>query len=384
MYNDNDEMYEVGDFDEDVEQRKALIEEAKQLEMSADVNAVFREISNLQRRWRRIPYWESAYEDTLEEEFDSYIDVFYSKRREGYQSNEAAKQDLIKQAEKAAVSEDFNKATELMNDLMNQWKAVGSAGKDTDDQLWESFNAARQKFFDRKHDHWEGLQEKFEHARIVKNELIERAAALADSEEWNKTSEEYRKMMEEWKAVGSAGREHEDTLWKKFRECRQKFYDRRNAYYDELHEVQGKKYEEKKALVEEAQTIADEKEYTREHTDRMKNLGVEWKKIGSCGKDKEDQIWKKFRSIMDAYFEGLKQWNDQKHEQWRQRMNDIRSRKQELLQNQKRQLTYMEREVNALLGQRAIDEMNESIEDKKEFIAELEAEIADLDKRINQ
>lgn len=384
MYNDNDEMYEVGDFDEDVEQRKALIEEAKQLEMTADVNAVFREISNLQRRWRRIPYWESAYEDTLEEEFDSYIDVFYSKRREGYQSNEAAKQDLIKQAEKAAVSEDFNKTTELMNDLMNQWKAVGSAGKDTDDQLWESFNAARQKFFDRKHDHWEGLQEKFEHARVVKNELIERAAALADSEEWNKTSEEYRKMMEEWKAVGSAGREHEDTLWKQFRECRQKFYDRRNAYYDELHEVQGKKYEEKKALVEEAQAIADAKEYTREHTDRMKNLGVEWKKIGSCGKDKEDQIWKKFRSIMDAYFEGLKQWNDQKHEQWRQRMNDIRSRKQELLQNQKRQLTYMEREVNALLGQRAIDEMNESIEDKKVFIAELEAEIADLDKRINQ
>lgn len=384
MYNDNDELYEVGDFDEDVEQRKALIEEAKQLEMTEDMNAVFREIANLQRRWRRIPYWESAYEDKLEEEFDSYIDVFYQKRREGYKSNEANKEDLIKQAKQVAAGEDLNKATEAMNDLMNQWKAVGSAGKDTDDQLWERFNAIRQEFFDRKHQHWEDMQDKFEHARKVKKELIERAASLVDSSEWNKASEEYRKMMEEWKAVGSAGREHENRLWQEFNDTRQKFYDRRNAYYDELHEEQNKKYEEKCALVEEASAIADKKEYTREHTDRMKSLGVEWKQIGSCGKDKEDKIWKKFRTIMDAYFEGLKEWNEQKHEQWRQRMLDIRSRKQELLQSQKRQLTYMQREVNSLLGQRAIDEMNESIEEKKEFIAELEAELAELDKTINQ
>ena len=37
---------------------------------------------------------------------------------------------------------------------MDEWKASGNAGKKTDDELWERFNAARQKFYDRKHANW--------------------------------------------------------------------------------------------------------------------------------------------------------------------------------------------------------------------------------------
>ena len=79
---ENNDVYEedVRDFDVDIEQRKALIEEAKQIEDTGDWSALNRELSDLQRRWRRIYYWESAYEDTLEEEFDALIDKFYAKR----------------------------------------------------------------------------------------------------------------------------------------------------------------------------------------------------------------------------------------------------------------------------------------------------------------
>ena len=51
-------------------------------------------------RWRRIQYWDSAYEETLAEEFDSYIDAFYAKRREFYQSAQKLKEELIEQARK--------------------------------------------------------------------------------------------------------------------------------------------------------------------------------------------------------------------------------------------------------------------------------------------
>ena len=83
-----------------------------------DRNTVFREISDLKRRWKRISYWDSAYEETLNEEFDSYMDAFYAKRREGYQSNQAIKQELIDRAEKVAASDDWNQATEEMNDFL--------------------------------------------------------------------------------------------------------------------------------------------------------------------------------------------------------------------------------------------------------------------------
>lgn len=384
MYQENDDMLEVNDFDEDIRRREELIEEAKNIPADADWNEVMHQVNDLRRRWRRIQYWDSAYEETLAEEFDSYIDAFYAKRREFYQSAQKLKEELIEQARKVALSEEWNQATEEMNALMQQWKAAGSAGKETDDALWEQFNAARQQFFDRKHEHWEQLQGKFENARQVKENLIEQAAALEDSQEWQKTSEKFRKLMDEWKAVGSAGREHEDALWEKFNNSRQKFYERRNAHYDELHQVQGERYDAKKKLVAQAKEIADAKSYTRENTKVMKDLGVEWKKVGSCGKEHEDQIWKEFRSIMDEYFDGLKQWNEQRHSQWRQRMQDARARKLELIQNQKRQIQRMKEEMVGLLGQRAIDDMQDRIDEKEDFIEQLEAEVADIDKSLNE
>lgn len=384
MYQENDDMLEVNDFDEDIRRREELIEEAKNIPADADWNEVMHQVNDLRRRWRRIQYWDSAYEETLAEEFDSYIDAFYAKRREFYQSAQKLKEELIEQARKVALSEEWNQATEEMKALMQQWKAAGSAGKETDDALWEQFNAARQQFFDRKHEHWEQLQGKFENARQVKENLIEQAAALEDSQEWQKTSEKFRKLMDEWKAVGSAGREHEDALWEKFNSSRQKFYERRNAHYDELHQVQGERYDAKKKLVAQAKEIADARSYTRENTKVMKDLGVEWKKVGSCGKEHEDQIWKEFRSIMDEYFDGLKQWNEQRHSQWRQRMQDARARKLELIQNQKRQIQRMKEEMVGLLGQRAIDDMQDRIDEKEDFIEQLEAEVADIDRSLNE
>lgn len=382
MYNDHDEQYEVDDFDEDIKRRKELIEQAKQLQATEDWNEVFKEITALKRKWKQIHYWESAYEDELAEEFDSYMDAFYAKRKEGYQSNQTLKQELIEQAKKCAASKEWNRATEEMNELMSQWKAIGTAGKDSDDALWNEFNEARQTFFDRKHEHWETLQEKFKNAGQVKQDLIAQAKALKDSDDWQKASEAFRKLMEDWKLAGSAGRDQEDSLWNEFNEHRQYFYDRRSKHYDELREEQNQKYEQKQALVEKAKAIVARKEYTKELTAPMKQLGVDWKQIGSCGKDKEDQIWKEFRSVMDAYFQGMKEFNDQKHLQWKQRMIEIRNRKQDMIQNQKRQIKYLEQDIVGLIGERAILETEEEIAEKKEFIKQLEAELADIEKKL--
>lgn len=383
---ENNDVYEedVRDFDVDIEQRKALIEEAKQIEDTGDWSALNRELSDLQRRWRRIYYWESAYEDTLEEEFDALIDKFYAKRRELYASVEETKKDLIKQAKALMNSTDWNRATEAMKDLMTQWKAAGSAGKEKDDVLWEEFNAARNTFFDRKHTHWEDMQTKFEQARKVKEELIEEAKKLEDSTAWQASGNAFKELFARWKEAGSAGREYEDDLWNAFHASRQKFYAARDAYYDELHEKQDALYQQKEELLAKAKEIAENTLFTREDTAAMKQLSVDWKAVGFTGKERDDEIWKAFRDVMDTYFAGLKQFNESKHAQWRQRMEDRRMRKTELIQEQKRQIQRIERDMVALLGERAIEDAKERIADKEDFIKTLEAEIEELDKALAQ
>ncbi len=381
MYNDVDELYEVSDLDADVAKKEALIEEAKNMEMTSNN---IRQVQDLKKRWKRIAYWESAYEDKLEEEFNACLDVFYAKQREGYKNCEDNKLDLIAKAKETAQSSNWNEADETMNALMVQWKAAGSAGRDKDDTLWEAFNEARKTYFDRKHDYWENRKSQFANAKGIKEAIIEKAKALSDSNQWQKTSTAFKELMDEWKAAGSAGRDHEDTLWNAFNEYRQKFYSNREAYYEKLHEEQAKNYELKKALVDQAKAIVDENYYSKENTSMMKELSQKWKGIASCGKEKEDEIWALFRKTMDSYFEGLRNWNNQKAEQWHQRMLDARTRKQDLIQKQKRMIQRMEQDMVGLLGERAINEMAQEIEDKKAFIAELEEQLADIDEAINK
>ena len=113
-----DDMNEVRDFDEDIKDRKALIEEAKQLDLSKNWSEIASAVMNLKKRWKRISYWESAYEDELADEFEKMIDAFYAKRNEGFQSIQKAKEELIERAQVLAKSENWNQATEEMNELL--------------------------------------------------------------------------------------------------------------------------------------------------------------------------------------------------------------------------------------------------------------------------
>ena len=382
MYNE-EMIMDVEDFDEDIKLRKQLIEEAKQAAASDDRNLVHKEINRLKRQWKRIPFRDSAYENELSEEFDAAMDGLYSIRNEGYQGNEERKRELIAKAREYAKSDQIREASEQMNELMNEWKTIGSSGKETDDALWEEFRTERQKFFDRRRQYWDDRKVQFANAKEIKQELIAKAKTYEDSQDWQKTSEALRGLMEEWKAAGSAGKEYEDKLWNEFNESRQAFYDRRNQYYEELHEIQKQRLQQKRELIAQAKAILDEQLFQKEHTAKMKELGVEWKNIGSCGKGKDDEVWAEFRSVMDQYFDSLKAMNEQKHAQWRQRMSEIRNRKQELIQDQKRQIKRMEDEIIGLLGERAIADMEDRIEDKKYFIAYLENEVAELEQRLN-
>lgn len=377
-------MEEFDDMDADIEAKKALIEEAKQIDETADWNTISRTINDLKRRWRRINYSDSAYEDQLHDEFEGAIDKFYAKRDEIYEKNKALKEELIAKAKEVSQSEQWKDATEKVKSLMDEWKKVGSAGRQSDDSLWEEFNTARQKFYDRKHEHWESMNDRFEEVREIKKGLIEKAKALQDSEKWKDTTDKYRDLMDEWKAAGSAGREYEDALWKSFCEARQVFYDRRSVYYDELHARQQENYQKKKQLIQQAELIVNTGSYSRENTEIMKNLSVEWKAIGSCGRDRENSAWTEFRSKMDTYFDGLRAFNNQKHEDWKDRMNQTISYKKDQINNQKRQIERLNNDMNGLVSESDLAGIEEEIKDKESYIAQLEGEIEDIESKLNE
>jgi len=300
------EFYEeFEDMEAGIDQKQALVEESKKVDEIEDFNEAVRFVNDLKKKWRKTGFGESLAEEKLREEFEANVEKVYEKQKALSQKVVEAKEALIKEAEKTSLSDDFKKATEKMTSLMDEWKASGNAGKKTDDELWERFNAARQKF-----------------------------------------------------------------------------YAKRNEFYEKLHVEHAEKYAEKQALVKEAKSIAGLQEYTREQTAMMKELSNKWKSIGFCGKDKEDEIWNEFRGVMDEYFAGLKSASEKRRANWREHMSEIISRKEVQIANQKRQIKRLQDDMTGLVSEATVADLQDQVEDKEDFIKQLEQEIEDIEKKL--
>ena len=138
---------------------------------------------------------------------------------------------------------------------------------------------------------------KIEVARIAKESLIERAKKLADSSEWRKTTEAQRALMEEWRAAGYAGKEHNDRLWDEFRAARDAFFTRRDAHYAELRELQSKVIDEKRKIIDEAKELTAEVHNWVATSSALDALFDRWKAAGNAGRDNEQVLWEEFNGI---------------------------------------------------------------------------------------
>ena len=63
-------------------------------------------------------------------------------------------------------------------------------------------------------------------------------------------------------------------------------------------------------------------------------------------------------------------------------MDSLKLRKADMIEKQKKQLAWMERELTSVIGEAAHEDMLADIEDKKAFIAELETELKELEDKI--
>jgi Domain of Unknown Function (DUF349) len=152
---------------------------------------------------------------------------------------QADKLGLVERAENLAESNKWRLAGEAMDELMEEWKRAGTAGREQDEALWHRFKEARRTFFNRRSAHFAELKQSRAAAREAKETLIVRAGELAPSTDYDETFTAMQDLLEEWKRAGSAGRDIDDQLWERFYAVRDPFFERRKAYLAEQRRRQG-------------------------------------------------------------------------------------------------------------------------------------------------
>ena len=136
---------------------------------------------------------------------------------------------MIEKAKEANTLDNFKEIANRMDALMEEWKKTGRAGKE-DDDLWKQFSAERKTFFNNRNAYYSSLKETFAQKTAAKQEIIEKAKKnLAISSFSDEEFEEMKDLRRQWKEIGNAGRENENTLWEAFSKVMTTYFD--NAKY---------------------------------------------------------------------------------------------------------------------------------------------------------
>ncbi|WP_269302377.1 DUF349 domain-containing protein [Aeromicrobium sp. HA] len=140
-----------------------------------------------------------------------------------------AKTRIVAEAEKIGAGQDWRNGADRLRALLDEWKALPRLSKAADDELWHRFSSARTAYTKKRKAHFGEQSVRRDEAKKIKEKLIEEAEALSGSTEWGPTSGAYRDLMQRWKAAGSAPRNVEDKLWKRFRAAQDVFFQAREA-----------------------------------------------------------------------------------------------------------------------------------------------------------
>ena len=136
--------------------KENIIERAKEIVNNVEnIREANAQMDALRKEWKEVGYSGKG-DEYLWKEFTKVMDEFQEKKKERhgemlklFEERAAKKEELIKRARILLANSEFtDEEVEKVKALRGEYKAIGFAGKDKDDDLYQRFNEIIKKYFD--------------------------------------------------------------------------------------------------------------------------------------------------------------------------------------------------------------------------------------------
>ena len=258
--------------------------------------------------------------DAIADTFRTLYARYRALRQQHHEAMEAqkkknleAKQALIEEMRTLADSgeEQVKQAMDRFNDIQERWKAIGEVPREEMNNLWQSWHFQIEQFFNklkinrelRALDQKKNLEQKIE--------LCEKAEELIVEPSVTKAFKALQELRARWKETGPVPAEQNEEIWQRFCAAANQIDQRRREYYDQRKEEMDSNLLAKQALIDKAEElIAKEPTSTKEWNDlttALDELLKVWKTIGTVPREVNEEIWTKFKGIIDRHYEAKKE-----------------------------------------------------------------------------
>lgn len=258
--------------------------------------------------------------DPLADEFRTLYARYRTLRQQHHEAQEAqkkknleAKKALIEEMRTLADSgeEQVKQAMERFNEIQERWKAIGEVPREEMNNLWQNYHFQIEQFFNklkinrelRALDQKKNLEQKIE--------LCEKAEELIVEPSVTKAFKTLQELRARWKETGPVPPEQNEEIWQRFCAAANQIDQRRREYYDQRKEEMDNNLLAKQALVDKAlELTAKEPGSTKdwnELTAALDELLKVWKTIGPVPREVNEEIWGKFKGIIDSHYQAKKE-----------------------------------------------------------------------------
>ena len=228
--------------------------------------------------------------------------------------NLEAKQALIEEMRQLIDSDEelVRTAMDKFNNIQERWKAIGDVPREQMNDLWQNYHFQIEQFFNklkinrelRALDQKRNLEEKIK--------LCESAEELIMEPSVTKAFKGLQDLRARWKEIGPVPTEQNEDIWQRFCNAANQIDERRKEYYDQRKEELDNNLLAKQALIDKAAELTEKRpETTKEwndSTNALDELLKVWKTIGPVPREVNEEIWTKFKGMIDKHYSEKKEY----------------------------------------------------------------------------
>lgn len=232
---------------------------------------------------------------------------FFKDQEKQKDRNLEAKNAILDKLRDLVDGEETTLSINTIKSIQEDWKKIGQVPASQNKNLWASYNALMDRFYDNRSIYFElkelDRKKNLEH----KLELCEKAESLIEVEELSDATKILNELHEEFKHIGPVPRDEQEALWTRFKSASDAVYDKRKDFYDSQKGVYSENLIAKHNIIDKLDALKDFsaskiKDWNTK-TKEVLAIQKEWDAIGPVPKENGKEVNRKFWSAFKHFFQ---------------------------------------------------------------------------------
>ena len=253
--------------------------------------------------------------DAVAEAFYAAYDVYRTRRQKMQEELEAqkqrnleAKQQILEEL-RTLIDKDeetLKQTYDEFNAIQEKWKGIGEVPREQMNDLWQNYHFLIEQFFNKIKINKELRMLDLKRNLEQKIQLCERAEELMVETSVVKAFKALQALRAQWKEIGPVPAEQNEETWQRFNNAANQIDERRREYYDQRKDELEQNLLAKQALIEKAVELTREApqgaKQWNDTTEALDELLKLWKSIGPVPREQNEEVWGKFKGIIDKHY----------------------------------------------------------------------------------